>query len=73
MWARIAQMVQQHTTGWTVQGSNPGAVRFSAPLQTGTGAHPASNTTGTGSFPGLKWPGSGDDHPRYLALRLKKM
>ena len=28
--------------------------RFSAPVQTGPGIHPASCTTGTGSFPGLK-------------------
>jgi hypothetical protein len=36
--------------------------RFSAPLQTGPGAHPASNTMGTGSFPAIKWPGHDDDH-----------
>jgi len=36
---------------------------FSAPVQTGFEAHPASNTMGTGSFPGVKWPGSGVDHP----------
>ena len=28
--------------------------RFSAPVQTGPGAHPASFTMGTGSFPGVK-------------------
>ena len=28
--------------------------RFSAPVQTGPGAHPPSCTTGTGSFPGVK-------------------
>jgi hypothetical protein len=28
--------------------------RFSAPVQTGTGAHPASSTICTGSFPGGK-------------------
>jgi len=28
--------------------------RFSAPVQTGRGAHPASYTMGTGSFPGVK-------------------
>ena len=28
--------------------------RFSAPVQTGPGAHPASCTMGTGFFPGLK-------------------
>ena len=29
-------------------------VRFSAPVQTGRGAHPASCTMDTGSFPGVK-------------------
>jgi len=28
--------------------------RFSAPVQTGPGAHPASCTMGAGSFPGVK-------------------
>ena len=28
--------------------------RFSTPIQTGPGAHPASRTMGTGSFPGIK-------------------
>jgi len=36
---------------------------FSAPVQTGPGAHPASYTMGTGSFPGVKRPGRGVDHP----------
>jgi len=39
-------------TGWTFRGSNPGGgPRFSAPVQTGPGAHPVSCTIGTGSFP----------------------
>jgi len=37
--------------------------RFSAPVQTGPGAHPASYTRGTGSFAGVKRPGHGFDHP----------
>jgi len=37
--------------------------RFSAPVQTGPGAHPASYTVGTRSFLGVKWPGPGIDHP----------
>jgi len=32
----------------------PVEARFSAPVQTGSGAHPASCTMGTGSFPGVK-------------------
>jgi len=39
----------------------PVGARFSAPVQTGPGAHP-----------GVKWPGHGVDHPPHLALRLKK-
>jgi hypothetical protein len=37
--------------------------RFSTPVQTSPGAHPASYTMGTGSFPGVKWPGDSVDHP----------
>ena len=35
-------------------GSNLSGARFSPPVQTGPGAHPASCTMGTGSFPGVK-------------------
>ena len=45
---------QRLATGWTVRGSNPVGARFSVPLQTGPGAHPAFCTMGTGSFPGVK-------------------
>jgi hypothetical protein len=43
------------TTGYglTVRGSNSSGARFSAPVQTGPGAHPASCTMGTGSFSGV--------------------
>ena len=41
--------------------------RFSAPVQTGPGAHPASCTMGTGSFPGLKRSGCGADQSPHLA------
>jgi len=39
--------------------------RFSAPVQTGPGAHSNSykSTTGTGSLLGVKRPGRGVDHP----------
>jgi len=43
--------------------------RFSAPVQTGPGAHPASYTMGTGSFPGVKQPGRGVDHPCTIYRR----
>jgi hypothetical protein len=37
-------------------------VRFSAPVQTGPGAHPASYTMDTGCFLGVNRPGRGVDH-----------
>jgi len=38
--------------------------RFSTPVETSPGAHPASYTIGTGSFPGVKRPGRGlTTHP----------
>jgi len=41
----------QLVTGWKVRGLNlVGGARFSAPVQTGPGAHPASYTMGTGSL-----------------------
>ena len=42
---------------------SPVGATFSAPVQTGPGAHPASCTMGTGSFTGVKRPGRGADHP----------
>ena len=41
----------------------PVGARFSAPVQTGSEAHPTSYTMGTGSFPGVKRSGRGVDHP----------
>jgi len=49
-----------------------GGARFSAPVQTGPGAHPASYTMGTGSFLVVMRPGRGVDHPPHLAPRLRK-
>ena len=59
-------------------GSNPGGVggrggvRFSAPVQNGPGAHPASYTTGTGSLPGVKGPGRGVDQPLPYSAEAKE-
>jgi len=42
-------------TGYGLYGDRiPVGARFSTPVQTGPGAHPASYTMGTGSFPGAK-------------------
>jgi hypothetical protein len=59
-------------------GGGGGGAWFSAPVQTGPGAHPASYAMGTGSFPEVILPGRGVDHPPpvdhppHLAPRLKK-
>jgi len=50
----------------------PVGFRFSSPVQTGPGAHPASYTMGTGSFAGVKRPGRGVDQPSHLVPLLKK-
>ena len=46
--------------------------RFSAPVQTDLGVHPASCTMGTGSFSGVKRPGLGVNHPPSTSAEVKK-
>jgi len=46
--------------------------RFSAPVQTGPGTHPASCIMGTGSFPAVKRPGRGVDHPPPYSSEVKE-
>jgi len=58
--------------GWMVRASNPGAARFSAPAQTGSGALPASYTMSTRSFLGVKRKGHGADHPPSSSAKVKK-
>jgi hypothetical protein len=53
----------------------PVGARFSEPVQTGTGAHPASSTIGTGSSPGVK-SGRGvtlTPHPLLVPLVIKEL
>ena len=50
----------------------PVEARFSAPVQTGPGAHPASYTMGVGSFPGAKRPGRGVNHPPPSSTEIKE-
>jgi len=45
---------------------------FSAPVQTGSGAHPASYTTGTGSFPEVQRPARGADHPPPSSAEVRE-
>ena len=69
---RIAQSVWHSLRAGRSGDRIPVGVRFSAPVQTGPGAQPASCTMGTGSFPGVKRQGvSPNTHPP-LAPRLKK-
>ena len=46
--------------------------RFSAPVQTGSEAHPASYTMGTGSFQGIKRTGCGVDHSHPSSAKVKE-
>jgi hypothetical protein len=46
--------------------------RFSPPVQTDPGAHPASYAIGTGSLPGVKRPGRGVDHPFPASAKVKE-
>ena len=46
--------------------------RFSAPVQTGPEAHPASYSMGTGSISGVKQPGRGVDHPPPSGAEVKE-
>jgi hypothetical protein len=52
--------------------SNLGGARFSAPVQTGLGAHPVSCTMGTGSFPGVKRSGRGVNHLPPFSTEVKE-
>ena len=58
--------------GWAVRDRIPVGARFSAPVQTGPGAHPAFYKMGAGSFLGVKRPVRSVDHPPHLVPRLKK-
>jgi len=51
---------------------SPCGDRFSAPVQTGPEAHPASYAMGTGSFPRVKRPGRGVDHPPRSRAEIKE-
>jgi hypothetical protein len=50
----------------------PVGTRFSAPVQTGPGAYPASYTVGTVSFPGVKQSGCGVDRPPLSRAKFKE-
>ena len=56
----------------SIRGSNCGRARFSAPVQTGLGAHAAIYKWVPRLFPGAKRPGCGVNHPPHQVPRLKK-
>jgi hypothetical protein len=62
-------------TGYGLDGpgieSRWGVARFSAPVQTGPGAFPASCTMGTGYFPRINWPGRDVEHPPPFSSEVK--
>ena len=57
--------------GWSGDRILVGGVRFSAPVQTGPGAHPAFYTMGTESLSGVKQPGHRTDHPPPSSAEVK--
>ena len=64
-----------NATGWTVRGSNPGlgGARFSAPVQTGPGAHPASYKIGIGFLSrAVKRPGRDVVHQPSFSAEVKE-
>jgi hypothetical protein len=46
--------------------------RFSAPVQTGPGAHLASYAIGIGAFPGVKRQRRGADHPIRSSVEVNE-
>ena len=62
-------------TCYSVDGSvieSQWGARFSTPVQTGPGAHPASCKVVTGSFLGIKRQGHGGDHPPPSNAEVKE-
>ena len=53
-------------------GRIPVGARFSAPVQTGPGAHSTSYATGTGSFPGVRRSGRSVDHAPTSSAEVKE-
>ena len=52
---------------------HPVGARFSAPVQTGPGAHPVSYAMGTECLSlWIKWPGGGVDHPPASSAEVKE-
>jgi hypothetical protein len=70
-WAGKLSRYSDSLRAWGSGDRIPVGARFSALVQTGPGAHPASYTMGTGSFLGVKWPSPGVDHPPTSSAEVK--
>ena len=72
VWAGIVQPVVKSLRGRRSGDRNPVGARFSAPVQNGPGAYPASYKLGTGSFPGVNRPLHDVDHPPPSSAEVKE-
>ena len=52
--------------------NSPVVVKFSAPVQTGPGTHPASYTVITRLFPGVKWLGRGINYAPPSSAKVEE-
>ena len=68
----VAQSVYRLVTAGRSGDPIPVGATFSAPIQTGPGAHSVSYKMRTVSFPGSARPRRGAEHPPHLAQRLNK-
>jgi hypothetical protein len=72
MWAGVGQSIWWLATRWRSGDRIPVRAKFSAPVQTGPGANPASCTIGTASFPGDKAAGAWSWPPTPHRAKVKE-
>ena len=72
LWVRDSSVGLATRYGLDGPGIESLGVRFSAPVQTGPGAHPASYRMGTGSLPGVKRPNRGIGNPPPSSAEVKE-
>jgi len=72
MWAGITSRYSDSLRSIRSGNRIPVEAKFSAPVQTFPGAHPASCTMGTGSFSELKRPGRAFNHPPSFSAEVKE-
>jgi hypothetical protein len=77
--SRYSDSLRARRAGHQIPVRRGEGARFSAPVQTGPGAHPTSYTmgngsfpgVGNGSFPGVKWPRRDVDHPPTSSAEVR--